>query len=579
MSLAAVNMTFREGLGGVSSGAGKRTAKLGLATGAPSLLTAVTAAGTTPPTVTVAGTPTLAGSYRIEITTGGARGTAVFKWSLDGGANWTETAITTAATYLLPGTGITVSFSTGTYATDNVYTFTAIRIPVYSFSDFASMKSTLTSGPLVEACADTLAESGRDCTELLVVPVYGSTAGSSTTPILSGTSPAVTLTGTPKDDYQGKVVCVTGGARGTATFKYSLDGGDTYSGTITTAATYEMTNDSVTTGLTLAMASGTYVAGDSWTWTSIAPSFTTSDLNNALDALKADGRECRFVHVVGTAQGADDAAKVTALQSILSAVQTRADLFEAANLYTRFLCDGADVSDIAIASMSATTAKRCAYGHGSIELDSVLTAKRQRRPFAWALATRLAKIPMSVSPASMDDNEHNGQAALPTRVRSISRDERVSGGVAGLADQARAISCRTWNGLAGYYCSSSNTLAALGSSYAQIQIAFVADELARVMYAAIVKMNNAKIRVNATTGYIDEADAKSKEATVLAAAQAALTQGSVRHASAVTVSCSRVDNLLATDSVWTWTGSFVPFGYPNTINVSVAVRNPAVTPV
>lgn len=92
-------------------------------------LSAVAAAGTTPPTVTVAettsGSVSLAtgtGSYRIEITTGGARGVAVFRWSDDGGETYTS-AVTTAATVALSN-GITATFATGTdYATDNVYTF------------------------------------------------------------------------------------------------------------------------------------------------------------------------------------------------------------------------------------------------------------------------------------------------------------------------------------------------------------------------------------------------------------------------------------------------------------------------
>lgn len=88
----------------------------------PPEMTAVVAAGTTPPTVTLTGTPTGYHDVRIEVTTGGARGTAVVKWSSDGGATYT-TNVTTAATVTLTGTGLTANFATGTnYSTDNVYT-------------------------------------------------------------------------------------------------------------------------------------------------------------------------------------------------------------------------------------------------------------------------------------------------------------------------------------------------------------------------------------------------------------------------------------------------------------------------
>jgi hypothetical protein len=86
----------------------------------------LTATGTTPPAVTVSGTTKYSDQLRVEITTGGARGTAVFRYSFDGGSNWAESGIVTAATYALltpngDASGLTLAFPVGTYATDNVY--------------------------------------------------------------------------------------------------------------------------------------------------------------------------------------------------------------------------------------------------------------------------------------------------------------------------------------------------------------------------------------------------------------------------------------------------------------------------
>lgn len=80
------------------------------------------AAGTSPPAVTLTGIPTV-GSLEIviAITTAGALGSAVVKWSLDGGDTWT-TNVPTAASVALPGTGLTANFAAGTYSADNVYT-------------------------------------------------------------------------------------------------------------------------------------------------------------------------------------------------------------------------------------------------------------------------------------------------------------------------------------------------------------------------------------------------------------------------------------------------------------------------
>lgn len=83
------------------------------------------ATGTTPPVVTIATTdgvnPYGFKSLRIEITTGGARGTALFRWSTDDGTTWQATGVTTAATVALSGMNCTITFPVGAYTNDNVY--------------------------------------------------------------------------------------------------------------------------------------------------------------------------------------------------------------------------------------------------------------------------------------------------------------------------------------------------------------------------------------------------------------------------------------------------------------------------
>lgn len=81
----------------------------------------VTATGTTPPSVTLTGTPTssIESTIEIDITVPGARGTAVFQWLYNGVVQ--QTLQVTAATFVLGTTGITANFGVGTYAANNVY--------------------------------------------------------------------------------------------------------------------------------------------------------------------------------------------------------------------------------------------------------------------------------------------------------------------------------------------------------------------------------------------------------------------------------------------------------------------------
>lgn len=86
----------------------------------------VTSAGTTPPVLTVSGSPK--GMYdqiRIECTTLGAFGTAVIKISLDGGVSFPLTGVAVPVSGIVDRSsdlGLTFTFASGTFATNNVYT-------------------------------------------------------------------------------------------------------------------------------------------------------------------------------------------------------------------------------------------------------------------------------------------------------------------------------------------------------------------------------------------------------------------------------------------------------------------------
>lgn len=79
--------------------------------------------GTNPPSLSLQGRPVLGNmAIRVEVTTAGSLGTAIIRWTKDGGV--THTAhVTSAASIVLAGTGMTLTMSGGlsTYSTDNAY--------------------------------------------------------------------------------------------------------------------------------------------------------------------------------------------------------------------------------------------------------------------------------------------------------------------------------------------------------------------------------------------------------------------------------------------------------------------------
>jgi hypothetical protein len=153
--------------------------------------------GGTPPAIFLTGRPTFSpADFRIDIVTGGTRGLATFRYSTDGGVNWSATS-TTNTTVSLGSTGLTANFASGTYSGSSIYKTQAGRVVV---------TGTPTGGPW---------------------------------------------------DFRLQIVGT--GNRGSATFRYSTDGGSSWSSTLTTAATVALGS----TGLVANFASVNYESS-SW---------------------------------------------------------------------------------------------------------------------------------------------------------------------------------------------------------------------------------------------------------------------------------------------------------------------------
>ena len=102
-------------------------------------MSAVTAVGGGP-TVTLTGTPLFAFNLLIAFNLGGGLNTATFKWSIDGGRSWVQSNVVTSASVALPGTGVTVLFSFGSYA--NTMTYAASTL-VASIADLSGTGNTI----------------------------------------------------------------------------------------------------------------------------------------------------------------------------------------------------------------------------------------------------------------------------------------------------------------------------------------------------------------------------------------------------------------------------------------------------
>jgi hypothetical protein len=443
---------------------------------------------------------------------------------------------------------------------------------VLAVNNLQALRDNAGVGPGVEQTAQVLQEAGGAATVLLVSPTP--TAGS----LVAG-APSVGALGTildsasaPVDDIDLVVKIVKAGAVGTATFAYSTDNGRTFSPEIATGATYAIPG----TGITLAFSSvpGSFVAGHTYPFEAKGPSFTVLNLGAALDALLADDRDFSLLHVVGIP------ADTVTHASVAAAVQAK--LEDAAVSLHRparaFIDPPEAVSDsalkAAVASIPVST-KRVWSPGGFCPLDSLTNPGRiEKRPAAWPIFARAC----SVDP---------GTALHATALGPLSRVRPLKSRVGDPVQYAyhdesnaavsfidgRIAALRTWAGQPGVYVSRAVGLAALTSDFSELHHARIVDEMQRIGYRTMFPRVGAKLRVDATTGRIDEKQALAIEAQGRAdQVRGMVNTGFVQD---VQFAVERGDNLIATKLI-RYRARGLPFGYGDYVEGEFGLFNPAI---
>ena len=463
-------------------------------------------------TLAGSGTATVTGSkgpdqtISVKIILGGAVGVATFQVKIGSGAY--GSTVLTAATYQVPGQYFTtLAFTAGTYVANDVYTLN-------------------TDGTT-------------------------SRTGTGTATLLD------TSTHSPVDAYEIQVVVTRAGALGAGAFKYSLDGGNSFSGDILipSGGKYVIPD----TGVVLTF-SGTFVLADVYTGTSTAASYGNSDVTAAFTAAFATVTPWGFCHVVGTPTSAANAA------SLAATVSTAMALAEA-NFRHVFavLEEPTTESDSTVAAAFVSFVdKNIQMVAGDTRITSPLSGRRHRRNGAWAYAARLSATKLSSHPGQLESSNVGG--ALKN-VTSIYRNERDTPGL----DAARFVTLRDYINQPGYFITDGMTMAAPGSDFASVMNLRVMNRMRDVAYAKALLFLNKDLRVSSSTGYILETEAKKIESNIKQAlVDTVVSEG---EASGVEVAVSRTDNLLLTSTL-NIEISGIPKGYARRIVVTIGFKNP-----
>lgn len=492
-------------------------------------VSAVTKVGTGAETLAVTIAPHKA--ITITCTTAGALGTAAFTVQLGSAA--ASQPVTSAASwsstgYLIPGTYCTVVFTAGSYVaggTPDIYTI--------------------------------------------------STAGVVAHP--QGTGPAVpTFTASPIDYYAPKVSIVTAGALGTMQFTYSLDGtaGNT-SAAIVSAGSGVYVIPS--TGLVLTF-TGSSTVGDYFTFTAAGPTYTSTDLSNALTALQTTylaSAQYSMATVVGSI------ASASAFATQASSLETAAAALFNNGVYVRFFLgcpttgtvlpnagsvtvDSADTDAVVIAARQGMSTPHVVPCAGDFAHNSPVSGLSLRRNAVLAAAARAADVEAS-------QNLGWVQAGGILSATSLYRDENATPGF----DAAGLTCLRTFAGAGagGIYLADAHTGAASTSDYYPVTNARVIDRACGIARLAALPLVNSKVPTttrNSLPGVITEKKAQQIEQRINAALQAALVDGSPQDAVATAVVVNRTNNVLSTGQLIIAV-AVQPFGYARTVTVNLGM--------
>lgn len=408
-----------------------------------------------------------------------------------------------------------------------------------------------------------------------VMPINASVAAAASSVTHSGTGTGIlALTGTPLDAYDGTAEILTGAAdlaAGTATFRYTLDGGDNWSAELAmpVSGVYSPAGSGQT--LTWTNGAGTaFVAGDTYTWTTTGPGYAAADVTAVLTALRALSKSGEMAYFVLSGKASSAAGSAT----IAAAAATEMDAFLTAHKFVHIYIQAANDTDAALKTAFASFVNdRVFVVAGEGEIVSKLSGRIYQRNVLQVVEPRIAQIGPSDHPGFVD----RGRGALAASLKSVTRDEAQT---PGLSD-ARFTTVRTWDNYPGFFVCDFWTMATPGSDYGPGTNRRVMDKIARlgrraaIGYVALNKLRVEPALINGQTnprkGYIREEQARDLEAAIQADLKAL---AGVDVSEEVKVTMKRDEDIIATGTV-TFTYRAVPFGYAKQIVGSFGFTNPA----
>lgn len=438
---------------------------------------------------------------------------------------------------------------------------------LYQFSDPNTARDDLESGPALEDVLSCVSAAGG-CLFLSTAATTAGSAGSVTPSRVDSSTGTITVAGTYDLELDVVVEITTTGDLGAGRFRYSLDGGETY-GTIRTipaGGTFAIPGTRIT--LTFVPGAGPviYEEGDTHSFSTTAPHYTTSDLTAAKTALlqQIGARRIRRVFFSGRNSDTGDGA------SMAAAVATFMADLETEEYFARALLDaGDDTPANFITDFAAFSDDRVGVTYGDCRAISRFAFEgygQPRQPILGAVIERAAV-------ADISENLGRKASGPLSRVTEIFDDEGVD---TAFTEADKVITLRTYRGESGFYITNGYLRSPAGSDFLYWDWGITVDELCEAIRDGQSRWTLAKLRaLTDGTGRLSPDDAVRVEQAVFTIVKARLLdpdniEGFKGHVSGAGYAVDRTNDFLATRTLRT-TGNAVPLSPVETIATTVGL--------
>ncbi|MDR3561905.1 MAG: DUF2586 domain-containing protein [Negativicutes bacterium] len=393
------------------------------------------------------------------------------------------------------GLGILPASSTGILAKVGVSSSGEVN-QIIPITDHGQITNAFGTGPLADALADSFMVAGT-CTVYAVraaSDIVGTNGAITSTKTGTGT---LTVAGEPLDQYDVVVQIIDGGRKNSATFQYSLDKGNTFSGKITVPATGDYLI--ARTGMTLTFAEGvtdpvdSFLAGDSHVFSTTAPSASVTSINAAIDVLLQTNLTYEGIHIVGPSQPSLWAAlSARALEAeskfryLYIVAEARGPLAaETVDAWATAIIDDAD--DFADTRVSIVA--------GRLEISDLLSGRTIERNGAGVYTGRIAQLKVMESAGKVIIGSLSGVVS--------NRPSGINDGHILALDEARFVTFRQYEGLNGIYITDGRMMAEDISDFRYIELRRVMDKACRNCRMAALRF----VQAEASTEGIDALEA------------------------------------------------------------------------